>query len=555
MLPSTGLFRKLTCPYYPNCPRITCIYSHDAPPSAQVSRKRKAAATDLKNKSNDPAVKKKQIDVDNATTTTKSQPSTMNPKRPNRPVSENASSTTIQRQRQPPTSTSSTLNKPASSDIRRKVTSASSSLQQTSTTTPSFSSSGPRRIAHTTKASTSATGPPIMKPNMRSHAPLKLRQTTVQRIYDHFIRIYAPLIQQHPALASEHTERQEAMILEQTTNQAGYKQMAMNVLVQLKKRPESTGIHDVGITSEWTEPSAGNDNQSLADRAQPYVLTQGQMQEMRYPTTAQLEESASATETHEAALTVGTTKKCDRCKKEYVVKDVLGPQENAVCVFHYGKMRNILTHGEKQRTYTCCGESHGSAGCAKGPHVYKDEAIQQLHAKIPYVSTPQEKSDSWRSLIALDCEMAYTTAGMELIRLTAIDGQANMLIDELVFPSHMVIDLNTRYSGIKTLAGAKHNLESVRQELFKYINADTILLGHGLENDMNALRLIHDNIIDTVALYPHPKGLPFRYGLRLLANKHLSKFIQDTVEGHDSYEDSKTCIELLEAFLKLQNKQ
>lgn len=35
MLPSTGLFRKLTCPYYPNCPRITCIYSHDAPPSAQ----------------------------------------------------------------------------------------------------------------------------------------------------------------------------------------------------------------------------------------------------------------------------------------------------------------------------------------------------------------------------------------------------------------------------------------------------------------------------------------------------------------------------------------
>lgn len=72
MLPSTGLFQKLTCPYYPNCPRITCIYSHDTPPSVQgmsiaeeynsfielgisVSRKRKAA-TDLKNKSNDPGM-------------------------------------------------------------------------------------------------------------------------------------------------------------------------------------------------------------------------------------------------------------------------------------------------------------------------------------------------------------------------------------------------------------------------------------------------------------------------------------------------------------------
>lgn len=182
---------------------------------------------------------------------------------------------------------------------------------------------------------------------MRSHAPLKLRQTTVQRIYDHFIRIYAPLIQQHPTLASEHTERQEAMILEQTTNQAGYKQMAMNVLVQLKKRPESTGIHDVGITSEWIEPSKQNNHQSLADRAQPYVLTQEQMQEMRYPTTTQLEQNENDTSTaQEAARTVGSTKSCDRCKKEYVVKDVLGPQENAVCVFHYGKMRNIRAHGK-----------------------------------------------------------------------------------------------------------------------------------------------------------------------------------------------------------------
>lgn len=84
---------------------------------------------------------------------------------------------------------------------------------------------------------------------------------------------------------------------------------------------------------------------------------------------------------------------------------------------------------------------------------------------------------------------------MELIRLTAIDGQANMLIDELVFPSHMVIDLNTRYSGIKTLAGAKHNLESIRHELFKYINADTILLGHGLVRTF-ALDSIQFTLID-----------------------------------------------------------
>ena len=78
---------------------------------------------------------------------------------------------------------------------------------------------------------------------------------------------------------------------------------------------------------------------------------------------------------------------------------------------------------------------------------------------------------------------------MELVRLTAIDENCKTLLDELVFPSHMIVDLNTRYSGIQTLAGATHNLESVRKELFKYVDANTILLGHGLENDMNALRV------------------------------------------------------------------
>lgn len=94
--------------------------------------------------------------------------------------------------------------------------------------------------------------------------------------------------------------------------------------------------------------------------------------------------------------------------------------------------------GEKQRTYTCCNESVGSPGCVKGPHVYKgnclssqltrarerererlmrssryikDDDIQEMHAKIPYVRTPPKTKDSrpetWCSIVALDCEMVY----------------------------------------------------------------------------------------------------------------------------------------------------
>lgn len=86
---------------------------------------------------------------------------------------------------------------------------------------------------------------------------------------------------------------------------------------------------------------------------------------------------------------------------------------------------------------------------------------------------------------------------MELIRLTVVDGKGNTLLDELVLPSHIVIDLNSRYSGITTLAGARHNLETIRKELFKYIDEETILVGHGLENDMHALRVSSFSTIRT----------------------------------------------------------
>ncbi|KAI8146130.1 ribonuclease H-like domain-containing protein [Fennellomyces sp. T-0311] len=365
-----------------------------------------------------------------------------------------------------------------------------------------------------------------------------------KRVYEQFLRIYEPLLVTNPTLATEHAKTQEADILEKTANQAGYKQMATNILMNLKKRPVAQDEEDVGIDGVWVEPGQRVQNSAItAEKAAQCVLTEEQMEQMNYPSASMLEGGIGET--------IGSKKKCDRCKTEYVVKDVLQEEDLEVCKFHYGRMRMVMSRGEKLRQYTCCDESFGSMGCVKGPHVYKDETTKDLHAKVPFVSTPEAgTAPEPRAVVALDCEMAYTTAGMELVRLTAIDENCKTLLDELVFPSHMIVDLNTRYSGIQTLAGAKHNLDSVRKELFKYVDANTILLGHGLENDMNALRLLHPKIIDTVALFPHPKGLPFRYGLRVLSTKILQKFIQDSSDGHDSFEDAKTCVDLLEKFLK-----
>ncbi|KAI9314489.1 hypothetical protein BX666DRAFT_460774 [Dichotomocladium elegans] len=556
MLPSAGLFKKLPCPEYPKCPRLTCVFSHETP---KVQPKRKLPPTSGEISQAQQHASKMLKQVDNGSTAVHKKAIGSQPIAPSvRQTQQRPLNRIPPRQPQPTIQQRSTVISLASTAVSTHTSPLPSESQRITHITAAAAtkhatpggSSGTNSNSRVTTTTTAGAGPPRIASDIRSHAPLKLRQVTAQKLYEQFSRIYEPL--GNPGLATEHAQRQEKAILGQTTNPAGYKQMAMTALIQLKKRPLATSAVDIGIDGEWTPPQPGDgggEGETLSAKARIYVLTPEQMKNMGYP---ELPVGEGIIEEEESPI--GTTKKCDRCKQEYIVKEMLNSADETACVFHYGRMHMTMSFGEKQRVYSCCGDSFSSPGCAKGPHVYKDTSVKQMHSKIRYISTPKEKPEDWRALVALDCEMAYTTAGMELIRLTAIDENEKLLIDELVFPSSMVIDLNSRYSGIKTLAGATHNLDSVRQELFKYVNEDTILMGHGLENDLNAMRILHGNVIDTAALFPHPKGLPFRYGLRVLSAKYLSRFIQESVEGHDSFEDAKTCIELLKVFLRTATK-
>lgn len=63
--------------------------------------------------------------------------------------------------------------------------------------------------------------------------------------------------------------------------------------------------------------------------------------------------------------------------------------------------------------------------------------------------------------------------------------------------------------------------------------------------------MCHSKVIDTVALYPHPKGLPYKSSLKFLAAKFLKRSIQ---EGqHDSVVDASTAMDL--ALLKIEKGQ
>lgn len=86
-----------------------------------------------------------------------------------------------------------------------------------------------------------------------------------------------------------------------------------------------------------------------------------------------------------------------------------------------------------------------------------------------------------------------------------------------------------RYSGIseKTLENVTKTLRDVQAALFTKFNAKTILIGHSLESDLKALKIIHSCVVDTSILYPHKMGPPMKRALKNLCIENLKKIIQE----------------------------
>lgn len=105
-----------------------------------------------------------------------------------------------------------------------------------------------------------------------------------------------------------------------------------------------------------------------------------------------------------------------------------------------------------------------------------------------------------------------------------------------------------RWSGItaEKLAKATLSLRDVQAHFLKLLSPTTILLGHSLESDLNALKIRHPLCIDTALLYRHPRGQPYKPGLKWLVKQWLGREIQTAgAGGHDSEEDARACVDLL----------
>ncbi|KAH9276326.1 hypothetical protein BASA83_001014 [Batrachochytrium salamandrivorans] len=435
---------------------------------------------------------------------------------------------------------------------------------------------------HTVKQSPTASinSVPRIQPSMHSKIKRDLRQKTLTNFYNEFTRIYGSILVHLPTIAHDDALKQE-LALHDASTAVTYSMLASSIFRRLLQRPVSTGVLDVGIDGQWVKPKPEETADSFnTDLIKPFVLTVEQLKELGYPLSpftsppspsikkgavndphASPELNGKSSEVKSAPTDIldstvqdsGPTKEalraCDRCGKDFTVKFPLEPFDDTACQYHPGRWRMVVVDARKERLISCCSAPVGALGCTFGRHVFKEENNVLLHQRIPFIELPLNVANPL-SVVALDCEMSYTTGGMELTRVTVVDWTGKSILDELCKPLNPIIDLNTRWSGISSLEGAKFDLVGIQKKLGEIMSLNTIIVGHGLENDLRALRIEHKRVIDTAATFPHPNGLPYRYSLRTLASKLLGRFVQTSSTGHDSMEDATTCIDLIKTKLK-----
>ncbi|XP_053615327.1 RNA exonuclease 1 homolog [Plodia interpunctella] len=447
--------------------------------------------------------------------------------------------------------------------------SVTKSEPSTSSTVVQTIKKGAQRVAHVPNDKF-IDRPGVLEP-LASKIAANIRSTYLNMMIDECLKIYL-----NATDAYARAQHEELATSKKCSTVQIYKNSAVLTVSRLRKElQECNGVKKSGAdcttlqkipqtisgksntTGSW---SIENKNRKLFDTQEfigprlynnikKWILTEEQLRENGFPRSHPSGEKGRATiySQNKQKPPKGYIRTCCRCKKDYTVDKKGFPVYKEECIYHPNNKYRV--RGEAR--YQCCSQDATSDGCCIAPsHVYEYVDYDNLRG---YVKTlpPDIIRDDY-GVYSLDCEMCYTTHGLDLTRVTVINSSCKVVYETLIKPLHPIIDYNTRYSGIteEQMSQVRTTLLEVQATLLTMFNSKTILIGHSLESDFKALKLIHETVIDTSVLFPHKMGPPYKRALRNLSSEHLKKIIQNSVDGHDSAEDATVCMELVHYKLK-----
>ncbi|XP_066500939.1 RNA exonuclease 1 homolog isoform X2 [Hoplias malabaricus] len=434
------------------------------------------------------------------------------------------------------------------------------------------STSAQKRVAHKPTLKSSSMKRPVIPTEFGAKVPTNIRQRYLNVFIDECLKF---CLSEEEAFQTGLDE--ERQVYERSSSKNIYLNVAVNTLKKLRskgttptapspasKKAGGSGNKKVqshegvlggrlAATTSFTINRMGKQQDPdlkgavLYQKLKEYVLSEEQLQEFSYPRPhPERLGHAVIYNLPEKRNNDPFSKVCCRCGAEYKINSLGNCVRKEECSFHWGRLRRYRVPGGWETQYNCCSGAVGSPGCQVSKQHVQDGRKESLDG---YVKTFSKRLpvDGNGGVYALDCEMCYTKQGLELTRVTVINSDLKVIYDTFVKPESEVVDYNTRFSGVteEDLENATMRLRDVQAVLLNMFSAESILIGHSLESDLTALKLLHSTVVDTAAVFPHRLGLPYKRALRNLMADYLKRIIQDNVEGHDSSEDASACMELM----------
>ncbi|XP_063085022.1 RNA exonuclease 1 homolog isoform X2 [Cavia porcellus] len=445
---------------------------------------------------------------------------------------------------------------PGSQPLKTRTLSGMASKTTTTTT--------PKRVAHS--PSLQSLKKPIIPKEFGGKVPTAIRQRYLNLFIEECLR-FCPSSQE----AIEKALNEEKVAYDRSPSKNIYLNVAVNTLKKLRglvpsavpslSKPSGRRVvsHEVVLGGKLaaktsfslSRPSSPRvealKGATLYSRLRDYLLTPEQLKENGYPFPHPERPGGAIIFTSEEKKPKDPSCRiCCRCGSEYLVSSSGRCLRDEECSYHWGRLRRNRVAGGWETQYMCCSAAVGSVGCQVAKQHVQDGRKENLEG---FVRTFEKElaGDTHAGIYALDCEMSYTTYGLELTRVTVVDTDMQVVYDTFVKPENEIVDYNTRFSGVTEadLVDTSITLRDVQAVLLSMFSADTILIGHSLESDLLALKVIHSTVVDTAVLFPHRLGLPYKRSLRNLMADYLRQIIQDNVDGHSSSEDASACMHLV----------